>query len=211
MTSPLSGIVDATTPASADNPLCLPAGYMRRDKEHYYGDTVNTDNWQADVYRLAAALHPQSVLDVGCGSAYKTLQHFATCRLCGTDVSRTVAWLRAKYPQLDWRESDFAARWPERYDLVIMADVLEHLLDPLAALAFAVAHLAPAGALLVSTPARDYLTAAYCRPMGPPRNGAHVQEWNHSELVELLGRFAAVQFAAISPPHTSVVLCRRRP
>jgi len=75
VTSPLSGIVDATTPAPADNALCLPAGYMRRDKEHYYGDTVNTDNWQADVYRLGALTRPASVLDIGCGSAYKLLLH----------------------------------------------------------------------------------------------------------------------------------------
>ena len=209
MNLPLATI-DPTTPAPADNPLCLPAGYRRRDREHYFADTANTDQWQADVYSLGALTRPQSVLDVGTGSAYKLLAGFANCRICGTDVPKTVEWLRAKYPQLDWRVSDFAARWPERYDLVILADVIEHLLDPCAALAFAAAHMAPQGAILVSTPARDYLTAAYCRPMGPPRNGAHVQEWNHDELVTLLNRFAAVQFAAVSPPHTSVVLCRRR-
>ncbi len=191
--------------------LHLPANYLRREAEAYFDDSANTDQWQADVYRLGAMLHPQSVLDIGTGSAFKLQKCFSNAKRVGTDVARTVDKLRARQIGEDWRVSDFTERWAERFDLVILADVIEHLLDPCAALAFAVAHLAPVhGAILVSSPARDYLTGAYHRPTGLPRNPAHVQEWAHRELVALCADFAAIQFAAVVEPHTSVVLCTCR-
>jgi predicted TPR repeat methyltransferase len=59
---------------------------------------------------------------------------------------------RRKYD--DWRTADAlsAGEWPERFDVVVCADVLEHLPDPALLLARIEGWLAPSGTLLVSVP-----------------------------------------------------------
>lgn len=71
--------------------------------------------------------------------------------------------------------------------IAIAADVVEHLLDPLALLSF-VGGLLRSGAAdvaVVSTPDRDaFYDWRYHR--GPPTNPAHVREWSSAEFARLL-------------------------
>jgi len=177
--------------------LCLPGNYRRRTEEVYFSDLGNRDEWQDDVYEYAASFRPGSVADVGCGSAFKLLKHFRHLgsAVVGIDVEPTVSRLRNRYPERTWYSSDSL---PDcRFDLVIAADVIEHVADPRAFLQLCLRLCAPGGHVVLSTPDRTARTAALPEdvacPLGPPRNGAHLQEWGWREFEMLCGRYGAVR------------------
>jgi SAM-dependent methyltransferase len=70
-----------------------------------------------------------------------------------------------------------------QFDLIVCADVVEHLANPDSCLRFMHSHLAPSGYCVVSTPERDLVRGMdSCRPPNP----AHVREWNRQEFATLL-------------------------
>jgi SAM-dependent methyltransferase len=70
------------------------------------------------------------------------------------------------------------------FDLIVCADVLEHLKHPDACLRFIRSHLAEGGRALLSTPERDHLRGRDC--MRSPHPG-HVREWNAAEFRRFVG------------------------
>lgn len=66
----------------------------------------------------------KSVLDIGCGSAYKLITYLGEYETVGLDLPDTVHVLRERYPEREWRLSDFAASQGVCADLVICADVI---------------------------------------------------------------------------------------
>jgi Methyltransferase domain len=109
-------------------------GYRHRSEASYFDDTESTDQWQREVYQFAKEVfdqkHLTTVCDIGCGSANKLVRYFAGCNFIGLDVLETCKWLRRKYPNLSWMELDFRNAPSLRADLVIAADVIEHVLNP---------------------------------------------------------------------------------
>jgi methionine biosynthesis protein MetW len=106
----------------------------------------------------ALALLPEQgrVLDLGCASGgLLALLRPRAAHLAGLELSRTAALSAAQVadvvvqgaledPGLPFEQASF--------DLVVLADVLEHLADPAAALRRAVGWARPGGAILVSVP-----------------------------------------------------------
>jgi len=156
------------------------------------------------VYALAGAWPALSILDVGCGGAHNhwRLQHCTS--LVGVDVPQTVEWLQQHRPSGDWRTAEWGERWQQHFDVVLMADVLEHLADPCAAMEFACAHCW--GSIIASTPALELLDGSIRRPHGPPRNSAHAQEWTSQQFLEFAGQYLANSACIILRPHTTVVI-----
>jgi 2-polyprenyl-3-methyl-5-hydroxy-6-metoxy-1,4-benzoquinol methylase len=111
------------------------------------------------AHELALALIPQgsAVLDVGCASGYlgEALAERG-CRVWGLDRDRSaVEHARAGYEHLQTLDLDAAEElpWPEaQFDVVLAADILEHLRDPGAALRMLHHYLRPGGTLVVSLP-----------------------------------------------------------
>lgn len=110
------------------------------------------------VAERALALLPQggAVLDLGCASGgLLALLRPRAGRLAGLELSATAARAAAEVADevvqgaLEDAELPFAAG---AFDLVVLADVLEHLADPAAALARAAGWCRPGGAVLVSVP-----------------------------------------------------------
>jgi 2-polyprenyl-3-methyl-5-hydroxy-6-metoxy-1,4-benzoquinol methylase len=102
------------------------------------------------------------LLDVGCG--HGLLLDEARRRgyeVEGLELSRDAARHARERLDLGVREQPLedAALDDERYDAIVLTDVLEHLEDPVAALARCTRLLAPGGALLVVTPDPASLTA----------------------------------------------------
>jgi methionine biosynthesis protein MetW len=96
------------------------------------------------------------VLDVGCASGgLLALLRDQAGHLAGLELSETAARAAAEVGDevvqgaLENPELPFQAN---SFDLVVIADVLEHLADPAAGLARAVAWCRPGGAVLVSVP-----------------------------------------------------------
>lgn len=94
---------------------------------------------------------PRRVLDIGCGQG--ELAYLARQR------GHHVVGVDLKPPRFELDEfiaADIAAGLPiapdRRFDVIVLADVLEHLQDPLKLLRSARRHLAPDGRMLVSLP-----------------------------------------------------------
>lgn len=148
--------------------------------------------YQYDVYRVAAGLMRQpevsSVLDVGCGPPLKlrSLLPAKPLALHLVDQAQSAPFAAELLPGATFTAADLETidlDLGRRFDLVICADVIEHLRDPDPCLAFIRRHLAPAGVLLVSTPERDTLRGRDCRSCPHPM---HVREWNREEFARFL-------------------------
>lgn len=162
---------------------CIKEGYRHREHTQYFNDTAMTDEWQREVYLVAKHLVDkysyESILDIGCGSGFKLMKHFSDKRTIGIDLPQTVTFLRRKYPDRDWRESNFSRPWSheEPVDLVIASDIIEHLADPDELMTYLAATRTKL--VVISTPERDMLANGQD---GPPANPAHVREWNFPEF-----------------------------
>jgi len=184
-------------------------GYQSRAEATYFDDTGNADEWQREVYRFAREVFDerrlQKVCDIGCGSAFKLLRNFAGCDIAGFDVQATCEWLGRKYPGHSWIELDFNAPSPVRADLVIAADVIEHVQYPEKLLSYILA-LSPQYVVL-STPDRNLLEDG--THDGPPLNPAHIREWSYAEFQAFIeSRFKVLEhFISNNSQATQCLLC----
>lgn len=156
---------------------------------------VNDVRYQDPVYRWAARLvadRSTRVVDVGCGSGEKLVTRIAPLvdQWTGIDQPSALVAARRSTPGGHWIEADLEDEWgwagavPSSADLVICADVIEHVRDPIVLLRHVVELLAPGGRILLSTPDRARLEDR--EPLGPPRNPRHVREWSEDEFRLLL-------------------------
>lgn len=162
----------------------IKSDYVHRTSYEYYDDTESTDDWQKEVYENAKKLFTlnnfSSIVDIGCGSAYKLIKHFNDVNFVGIDVKETVDKLKQKYPNYTWSDdiADF-----KNFDMLISSDVIEHLLDP-DVLIENIKKCNPK-LIVLSTPDRDLLRKG--RPDSPPKNLCHVREWNFQEFESYIG------------------------
>jgi predicted TPR repeat methyltransferase len=126
------------------------------------------------------------VIDVGCGVATKLeMLHdaFPRVEFTGIDQPSTIEFCRRRYRFGRWVADDLESPSGDllalKGDLVICADVIEHLGDPDILLEYLKARIRPGGVILLSTPERDALRGPSC--ISSP-NKFHVREWNQSEL-----------------------------
>jgi SAM-dependent methyltransferase len=181
----------------------LPAGYVSRpravslDTEASTGPywtperIENAGRYQVHVYRWAAAIARERgvrrVLDAGCGVATKlcSLLDAPGRELWGVDQASAVEIARSVSPAARYWTADLerpagASGDPGGlFDLVVCADVLEHLENPDPLMAMIGERLAPTGLAVLSTPERDRLRGRGCRVSLKPD---HVREWSRSEF-----------------------------
>jgi len=128
----------------------------------------------------------KTVLDVGCGVGYKlaTVLSPLAARAVGVDQPNAIKLARQFYAHLpiqfeavdleEKRDSGLGT-----FDLVVCADVIEHLLDPDVLLEFILAHCHERSCVVISTPERD-VRRGPGNVKSPRRE--HVREWNRDEL-----------------------------
>ena len=151
-----------------------------------------SSKFQYHVYLLAAKLAKSNqfkkVIDLGCGPATKTKNILApiTNEIILIDQPNCEALTKRIFPEARFISTNLEKcdiKWSYSADLIVCADVIEHLFDPMPCLKFAIDHLSPSGIAVFSTPERDILRGKDC--MTSPHS-AHVREWNRSEFKQLL-------------------------
>ncbi len=187
------------------------AYYTHRVKNLAKDDTRLEDEWQLEVYQDAAnearKLDAKLVYDVGCGSGYKLVNYVTGARTVGFDLESTVKFLKQKYPTREWRISRFGDTVDEPADVVICADVIEHIPNPDQLMDF-LSRL-KVKKLFLSTPERTLVYGF--DQSGPPGNYAHCREWTMPELKEYVSRWFNVERHYISNEAQGTQLIVGRP
>lgn len=191
-------------------------GYVHRTRIDYFDDTMNEDEWQREVYRRASDLMEanglSSVCDVGCGSGYKLIKFLGDFETLGIDLPETIETVRTRYPDRNWLGGSFDSIRIRDVDLVICADVIEHVLDPDELMRFIVG--IARGLVVLSTPARELLYDDRNKSrFGPPENPTHVREWSTTEFNRYVGQFLDIETHEISNlgQATQMIVGRIRP
>jgi SAM-dependent methyltransferase len=203
------------------HPFGLRADYRDNPRERYdlssrywTADRIrNASFFQASVYeharQVAVRTGARTLIDVGCGVGVKLARIHAACpdlAIVGYDQGEGVDYCRATHGFGDWRMIDLECPDPAAAvpgDIVVCADVIEHLENPDPLLDFLNACLAPGGRLVLSTPDR---IAARGRDNTRSPNPAHIREWSRPELKTYLERHGFTvlrQFSAMSVPVTA--------
>lgn len=188
----------------------IKSGYHHATQAEDFNAVGAGEEWQKEVYELAAErAHKagmRSVIDIGCGTGFKLLKHFESLQTTGIEVEPTYTWLRDTYPARHWLR--FGSFDPAKLeaDLLICADVIEHLANPDDLMAFI--GKIRFQTLVLSTPERN--AVAGTSDFGPPENTCHFREWNAVEFRNYVSRFLDVEDQLIFPGKstTQVVICR---
>lgn len=150
--------------------------------------------YQWPVYAYASALirtrHVRRCIDVGCGvgtKLHQLKQSHLRVQFAGIDQASAIEHCRRMFGPDGWYVDDLENPDPALShltgDLVICADVIEHVENPDRVLDYLNTRLAPGGVILLSTPERDALRGTNCNTCP---NAHHVREWNAAELAAYL-------------------------
>jgi 2-polyprenyl-3-methyl-5-hydroxy-6-metoxy-1,4-benzoquinol methylase len=189
---------------ASNESLCLPPDYRQqvanfsidtnRDQGSYWAPWRLADNakWQHHVYQWAADLirthNLTSVLDVGCGPCVKLLKFITplTSDITGLDQPSALAAARKQGATFNLLPLDLenpSSELNRTYDLIICADVIEHLADPDPAIELFRRYSHAGTRLLISTPERSRERGRTCMASNKPE---HVREWTREEFERFL-------------------------
>ena len=192
---------------SVSKDYCIYNGYTSRTEFTTCEQIGHTDQFQDEVYAAARKLcvenNYKTVLDIGCGSAFKLIKYFRDKKFVGLDLEPNLSHIKDKYPLYDFRESDFTNPPVESYDLIICSDVIEHLLEPDDLLDFI--NQVDFKHLVLSTPERGRIQQLQrsfgwdVATNGPPHNIMHIREWSSGELKEYLSQWFNIESQFMTP------------
>lgn len=169
----------------------LKPGYISRIEPTYFNDALpDSTAWQADVYRLAAALArkvgAKRLVDLGCGRGGKLAPYSREFEIVGVDFGSNIEQCRRDFGGGEWIAADLNTQIvpPDAFTnaVVICADVIEHLPSPDALIDSLRNACLTARYVLVSTP--DRLRVHRRDHDGPPVNPYHIREWTLQELTD---------------------------
>lgn len=201
-------------PTAAELARVYDASYWSSDapRQRGYADYLGAGRLYRRTFRrrwrtLAARLTPPGsgrprALDVGCAAGYfLDVLAEAGWSVRGVEPSASAARVAAERHGEAILHGTLADLGPqERFDLITLWDVLEHLPDPVAALRQARARLAPGGTLLVET---QDVEAPLARLLG--------RRWHHYKHAEHLVHFSRKTLtAALRAADLSLVEASRR-
>ena len=144
--------------------------------------------YQYYVYLIAKEIKEKreisTIIDVGCGTGLKLkMLTDNKSSIFGVDQESAIDFCRKNLSFGTWIVDDIEkpnnlSKLPKA-DMVICADVIEHLPDPDKLFEYIDSILKPEGILILSTPERDNLRGNKNRK---PKNPVHIREWNNEEL-----------------------------
>ena len=192
-------------PTVADN-FCIRTDYTSRSVSTTLEDESNVGSYwtperlesslsyQYDVYRLAYQMAskrvgPVRLLDVGCGPARKHvdfIDQFSDVRVSLVDQPSVARLAKDYLPAVSFYPLDLETSEASlgcQFDIVLCADVIEHLVNPDRCVEFICRHTHQDGIVIISTPERNRLYGRKMRESGHPH---HVREWSRGEFLKYL-------------------------
>jgi len=128
-------------------------------RENVFGHTHKVQLFRAACAALRAGRPSLRILDVGCGSGWAVTRFLGgdADRVLGIDLHEAnIAYARRKFEsaglRFECRTAASLAGSAESFDVIVLADILEHLSEPLPVLRECRRLLAPGGVLLVTVP-----------------------------------------------------------
>lgn len=99
---------------------------------------VEDSNWKADLVAKMLAdngIQPDSICEVGCGAGgclARLRDHYFDNRLIGYDIAPAAErfWTRFSGRNIEFHLGDFTEVNRDRYDVLLLLDVIEHVADP---------------------------------------------------------------------------------
>jgi len=184
---------------------CLPYNYIIRPDNNADNELYSTDEYQKEVYvyvkKIMQERNFKTVIDIGCGSGYKLINYLGDFDTIGIETEPCYSFMTNKYPHRKWFNSGdpnksfvFNENIPNKIDIIISVDVIEHILEPELLLDFCKQFQAKY--YVFSTPCRHVLSthqrfanAGYhSHSNGPPKNVHHVREWTFDEFKKYLSK-----------------------
>lgn len=168
-------------------------GYISRWPVVPFNPFGADEAYQRPVYERARQLFRtvsgQLLVDLGCGTGAKLAEFFLPHEAVGIDTPEVIrqAIRETEEPFLFYANDSLPALEP--CDVLLCADVIEHVEDPEAFLSDALATYRPRWVVL-STPARDYIKGGSLN--GPPVNRSHAREWTMDEFFAFCSDFLTI-------------------
>jgi len=161
---------------------------MDRNEFHHFSAIGAKDQFQKEVYEYAEKLAKENnfknIIDVGCGSGYKLLKNFASnYQFIGIDIRETYQHLLKTYPEYNWMDGEKTDFSKLKADVVICADVIEHVENPNELLT-KIKSISDVKMIVLSSPDRLLVRGWY--DYGPPKNITHIREWNGKEFAKYI-------------------------
>lgn len=176
------------------------------------GETEANQYLASPIISLLRAFEAKSILDLGCGNGALSGRIGAYgFNVVGCDFSESGINLAKKgFPNIHFFQQDVATGLPRehfgKYDAVISAEVIEHLLLPRKLLANAFAALRPGGLFVLTTPYHGYwknLTIALMNKFDehwhPLRDFGHIKFFSKKTILLLFREFGFcnIQFQTV--------------
>jgi 2-polyprenyl-3-methyl-5-hydroxy-6-metoxy-1,4-benzoquinol methylase len=123
------------------------------DKRHMDGQRVNATITADLVHRFVPDLAGKSLLDIGSGYGYllHALRHGGARQLTGVELSQAQRSYAADDLGLDIRDRLEDLAPADRFDVITLFEVIEHIPDPCEFIAQACEHLQVGGSLIIGT------------------------------------------------------------
>lgn len=161
--------------------------------------------------QIVGRLQPKHVMDYGCAHGHyvmNLLKRFPEIRFTGVDIERSnihkaVDWAVAEAPEGnlpkwiigDAHNTDELTK--DRFDLIIAAEVLEHVQQPHLLVAKLAKYLAPGGTILITVPYGPWEAIGYAQH---PGWRAHLHHFERADLFEMFGGQPDYKLMAV--PHS---------
>ena len=165
--------------------------------------------WQVMADLIAVREQPVRVLELGCGVGrfLEQLQELPAVTAVGIDSSATsVAAAKAKGLDVRLESVEATGERGERFDVVVLSHLLEHVGDPLGLMRQVQAVLTPGGTIFCSLPyspmSREMPSLGVYDPMNLPPH--HLTRWNASSF-EALAKQLGMNVNLHSPKPKSVL------
>lgn len=190
--------------------FCIRAGYHSAHQVEPFDDRLNQDEWQRSVYESALSvlneMKGRSVIDLGCGSAYKLMALFGGFNTIGIELAETCNWLQEKYPDKKWLAFEQVEPSQLQTDLIICSDVIEHVKNPDELMDFL--KKIKFNSLVISTPERTSVRGI--KDFGPPENPSHYREWNRQEFKDYVSKWFNIRDQIITSDKSAsqMLICK---